>query len=165
MKRLLPAPLLSVLLFIGWLLLAGSLSPGQVLLAAVLAVVIPWWTERLRPEHAHIGAWGTAMRLTLVVFYDIVASAVTVARQILGPEDRIRPGFVWVPLAIRDPYGTASLASIITMTPGTLSVDLSQDRRYLLVHALHVGDEADLIASIKNRYEQPLIRIFEGGMR
>jgi multicomponent K+:H+ antiporter subunit E len=57
----------------------------------------------------------------------------------------------------------ASLASIITMTPGTLSVDLSPDRRHLLVHALHLDDPAALIASVKTRYEQPLIAIFEGG--
>jgi multicomponent K+:H+ antiporter subunit E len=163
--RLFPAPTLSVVLFISWLLLAGSLSVGHIALAAVLAVVIPRWTERLDVDRVRIGAWGAVTRLAVIVLYDIVASAVTVARQILGPEERIRPGFVWVPLAIRDAYGTASLASIITMTPGTLSVDLSQDRRHLLVHALHVDDPAELIASIKSRYEQPLMAIFEGEQR
>ena len=165
MMRPFPAPTLSVVLFVSWLLLAGSLSAGHVVLALVLAVVIPWWTERLGADRVRIASWGAATRLALIVLYDIVASAVTVARQILGPEERIRPGFVWVPLAIRDAYGTASLASIITMTPGTLSVDLSQDRRHLLVHALHVDDPAELIASIKSRYEQPLMAIFEGERR
>jgi multicomponent K+:H+ antiporter subunit E len=51
------------------------------------------------------------------------------------------------------------------MTPGTLSVDLSDDRQHLLVHALHVDDPADLIASIKQRYERPLMTIFEGDPR
>jgi multicomponent K+:H+ antiporter subunit E len=163
--RLVPAPILSAILFVGWLLLVGSVSAGHVVLAAVLAIAIPLWSERLRPERTRIGAWGTIVRLTLVVFFDIVASAWTVAKQILGSEDRIRPGFVWVPLTIRDAYGTASLASIITMTPGTLSVDLSPDQRYLLVHALHVDDPAELIAGIKARYERPLIAIFEGATR
>jgi multicomponent K+:H+ antiporter subunit E len=163
--RLVPAPILSAILFVGWLLLVGSVSAGHVVLAAVLAIAIPLWSERLRPERTRIGAWGTIVRLTLVVFFDIVASAWTVAKQILGSEDRIRPGFVWVPLTIRDAYGTASLASIITMTPGTLSVDLSPDQRYLLVHALHVDDPAELIAGIKARYERPLIAIFEGAAR
>jgi multicomponent K+:H+ antiporter subunit E len=67
-----------------------------------------------------------------------------------------------MPLSIRDPYGITSLASIITMTPGTLSVDLSADRKNLLVHALNLDDPAVLIASIKSRYERPLIAIFEG---
>lgn len=162
---LLPAPLLSAVLFVSWLLLVGSLSAGHLALAAVLAIAIPLWSRKFLPEHPRVGAWGTVARLMLVVLYDIVASAVTVARQILGPEDRIHPGFVWVPLSIRDPYGTASLASIITMTPGTLSVDLSPDRTLLLVHALHVDDAEGLVASIKSRYEQPLIAIFEGRQR
>jgi multicomponent K+:H+ antiporter subunit E len=163
--RLVPAPLLSAMLFVGWLLLVGSVSAGHVALAGVLALAIPLWSERLRPDPPKIGAWGAVVRLTGVVLYDIVASAFVVARQILGPEERIRPGFVWVPLSIREPYGLASLASIITMTPGTLSVDLSEDRHHLLVHALHVDDPADLIASIKQRYERPLMAIFEGNPR
>lgn len=161
--RLVPAPLLSAMLFVGWLLLVGSVSAGHVVLACVLAIAIPLWSERLRPDRPRVGAWRAVVRLTGVVLYDIVASAFVVARQILGPEERIRPGFVWVPLSIREPYGLASLASIITMTPGTLSVDLSEDRHHLLVHALHVDDPADLIASIKQRYEGPLMAIFEGG--
>jgi len=98
----------------------SSLSAGHVVLALVLALSYPGGPNawcRSRP-HRFLGGGDS---LALIVLYDIVASAVTVARQILGPEERIRPGFVWVPLAIRDAYGTASLASIITMTPGTLS--------------------------------------------
>jgi multicomponent K+:H+ antiporter subunit E len=163
--RFFPAPQLSGMLFVAWLLLVGSLSAGQIVLAATLATAIPLWSGRLRPDRARVGAWGVAGRLAIIVLYDIVASALVVARQILGPEDRIHPGFVWVPLAIRDPHGVASLASIITMTPGTLSVDLSADRHQLLVHALHVENPADLIASVKERYERPLMAIFEGGQR
>jgi multicomponent K+:H+ antiporter subunit E len=163
--RLFPAPLLSAMLFVSWLLLVGSLSAGQILLAAAFATAVPLWTERLRPDRARIGAWGTAIRLAIIVLYDIVASALVVARQILGREAHIRPGFVWIPLSIRDPHGIVSLASIITMTPGTLSVDLSPDRRHLLVHALHLDDSASLISSIKERYERPLMAIFERGQR
>ena len=163
--RILRAPILSAILFVGWLLLTGSVSAGHAVLAAVFAIVIPLWSERLRSEPVRIGAWATIVRLMAVVLFDIVASAWTVAKQILGPEDRIHPGFVWVPLTIRDPYGTASLASIITMTPGTLSVDLSPDRSHLLVHALHIDDPAELVALIKSRYERPLLAIFEGDPR
>jgi len=160
--RLLPAPLLSTTLFLSWLALTGSASTGQLLLAALLAWAIPLMAASLLPERVHVRSWLAVSRLSLVVLYDIVASAVTVARQILGREDRISPGFVTVPLSIRDLYGIASLASIVTMTPGTLSVDLSSDGTRLLVHALNVGDPAALVASIKSRYERPLIAIFEG---
>ena len=113
------------------------------------------------PERPRLKAWGTIVRLGLVVLRDILVSNVDVARRVLGPERAIRSRFVWVPLAIRDPHGIVALAGIITMTPGTLSSELSEDRRFLLVHALHCDDEAALVADIKARYEAPLVEIFE----
>lgn len=159
--KLVPAPLLSLVLFVSWLLLNNALDPAHLLLAAVLALAIPWFTEPLRPEKPRLRRWGTAAKLALVVLWDIVLANIEVARRILGPESAIRPRFVWVPLSIRDPHGIVTLAGIVTMTPGTLSSDLSDDRRWLLVHAFNVDDEAALVATIKRRYEAPLREIFE----
>lgn len=165
MRRLVPAPLLSLALLATWLLLNGSAAASHLLLGAALGLAVPWWTERLRPDRPRLTAPLTALRLTAVVLYDIVVSAIQVARLILGPEDRIAPRFVWVPLDVTDPHAIVALAGIITMTPGTLSADLSEDRRHLLVHAFHIDDEGALIASIKQRYEAPLARIFEARHR
>jgi multicomponent K+:H+ antiporter subunit E len=159
MARLFPAPLLSAILFVSWLLLNGA-SPGHLVLALVLAASVPLFTERFRADRASPQAWPQVLRLVLTVLWDIVISNVQVAWLILGPERRIQPRFVWLPLHIRDPHGIAALAGIITMTPGTLSADLTDDRRFLLVHALNVADEEALIASIRTRYEAPLRRIF-----
>jgi len=159
--RLLPAPALSAVLWVSWLMLNESASAGHVLLGLALAVAIPWFTERFRPDRPRLRGLGAATRLALVVLGDIVKSNIVVARQVLGPESRIRPAFVWVPLDIRDPHGIVALAGIITLTPGTLSSELSDDRRHLLVHAFDVDDEQALVADIKQRYETPLREIFE----
>ena len=159
----LPAPLLSALLFAAWLMLNGSASAGHVVLGVLFAVLLPWFTEKLRPEKPRVQAWGEVPRLGLVVLRDIVVSNIEVARRILGPEAAIQPGFVRVPLDIRDPHGIVALAGIVTMTPGTLSADITQDRRTLLVHAFNAGDAAGaaaIAADIKARYEAPLMRIF-----
>jgi multicomponent K+:H+ antiporter subunit E len=158
---LLPAPLITVALVLGWLMLNQSMSAGNLLLGFAFGLAIPWFSERFRPDQPFLSAWGTIVRLGLVVLRDIVMSNIDVARRVLGPESAIRPRFVWVPLDIRDPHGIVALAGIITLTPGTLSSDLRDDRRHLLVHALHCEDEAALVADIKARYEAPLIRIFE----
>lgn len=163
-RAVLPAPLVSALLFVAWTMLAQSASPGNLILAAAFALAVPWFSERFRPERPRLKAWGTILRLGLVVLRDIVVSNIDVARRVLGPEPAIRSRFVWVPLAIRDPHGIVALAGIITMTPGTLSSELTEDRRFLLVHALHCPDdaaEAALVADIKARYEAPLMEIFE----
>lgn len=159
--RWLPAPLLSGVLFFVWLLLNNSASPGHLVLGAMLAIVVPWFTAKLHPERPTLRRPMAIVRLGLVVLYDIVAANIEVARRILGPESAIRPRFVWVPLSIRDPHGIVALAGIITMTPGTLSVDITDDRRAVLVHAFNVDDEAALVAEIKARYEAPLRTIFE----
>jgi len=166
-KRLFPAPLSSLLVFVVWLLLNNTLDPAQIVLAAVLAVAVPQVTAPLRPLPLRIRRYGVALRLALVVLWDIVVSNVEVARRILGPERAITPRFVWVPLALKSPHGVLTLAGMITMTPGTISAELSPDHAYLLVHALHVeggaSGEAALVAGIKQRYERPLIEIFDGG--
>jgi multicomponent K+:H+ antiporter subunit E len=160
-KKILPAPLISVVLATVWLLLNNSLSIGNIVLAIIFAVTVPWFTEPYRADKPVLRAPGTIIKLGLIVLWDIVVSNITVARQILGNESKLRPQFVWVPLTITDPHGIAALAGIITMTPGTLSADLTEDRKHLLIHALHVEDEPALIDSIKQRYEQPLLEIFK----
>jgi len=164
MSRLMRTPLLSLALFIAWLMLNESASAGQMLLGATLALAIPRLTAHLWPDKPHPRRLGAMWRLAGRVLIDIVRSNIAVARLILGRESEIQPRFVWVPLALSDPYGIAALASIVTMTPGTLSADISDDRRYLLVHAFDVDDDAAqaaLIADIKSRYELPLQLIFE----
>ena len=161
MNRWLPAPLLSATLLAVWLLLNNTLDPAHLLLGAALAVVVPRFTEKLRPERPRLRRPLAMARLALLVLWDIVLSNIEVARRILGPEAAIKPAFVWVPLDIADPHAIVSLAGIITMTPGTLSAELSADGRHLLVHAFNVDDEPALIAQIKARYEAPLKEIFE----
>ena len=91
---------------------------------------------------------------------DVLISNIRVAIQVLGPERRIHPGFIWLPLDIANIHGIAALTSMITLTPGTVSAALSDDRRYLLVHVLHLDDPDELIRQIKSRYEAPLMEIF-----
>lgn len=164
MKRILPSPLLSATLLATWLLMNNSLAAGQIVLGLVLAIAVPAVTARLR-EKSFAGArrfarGAVAARLALRLLGDIVVSNIEVARRILGPESALEPRFVWVPLDIRDARGIAALMAVVTLTPGTVSADLSPDRRRLLVHGLHVPDEAELVATVKQRYEAPLMEIF-----
>lgn len=161
MIRWLPQPLVSVMLLAVWLALNNTLHPAHLLLGAVLAVAIPLWTSRVNIGKPKPRQLLTAMVLACIVLYDIVKSNIDVAMLILGPEKNIRPAFVWVPLDLTDPHAKTALACIITMTPGTLSSDFTDDGKYLLVHAFNVADPAALVAEIKARYELPLKEIFE----
>ena len=159
-KRWLPSLPLSVTVFCFWLLMNDEISVGQVVMALVLALVIPPFAARLDREFARIGRLRSVPRMLGVLLWDIVQANVTVALQVLGPERKIRPGFIWVPLDIDNIHGIAALTSIITLTPGTVSSALSDDRRHLLVHVLNLYDADDVIRQIKTRYEAPLMEIF-----
>lgn len=159
--RWLPYPGLSLVVFLTWLALDNTLHPAHLVLAAILAVAVPWSIRRFWPSPRRLREPAVALRLLLRVLGDIVLANIEVARRILGPEAAIRPQFVWVPLDTRDQWAITVLAAIVTLTPGTLSADLSRDRRYLLVHAFNMDDEEALIREIKVRYERPLMTIFD----
>jgi multicomponent K+:H+ antiporter subunit E len=160
MNRLLPAPATSAGVFAIWILLNGH-GAGHLLLGALLALALPWLVPALRAGPSlRLHAPGTLLGLAGTVLRDIVVANLQVAARVLGPEDRIHPGYVRVPLALRDPNAIAALASIVTMTPGTLSAALEDGGRTLLVHCLHLEDAQATVDEIKQRYEAPLARIF-----
>ena len=161
MKRWIPQPLISVMLLLIWLALNNTVHPAHLVLGACLAIGIPMWTSTLKFGNPKPRQILTVIVLGCVVLYDIIRANIEVAMLILGPERNIKPMFVWVPLELTDPHAKAALAGIITMTPGTLLSDFSDDGKYLLVHAFNVSDPAALVAEIKARYEFPLKEIFE----
>lgn len=159
-RRVLPNPLISLVILGVWMLLNGP-SAGQLLLGLTLALAIPLLVAPLKPDRPRIRRPVRAAVLFAIVLHDIVKAAVDLAILILGPESRVRSTYVWVPLELRDPYAITALAGIITMTPGTLSSDLSPDGRFLLVHCFHTNDAEATVAEIKERYERRLLEIFE----
>ncbi len=162
MKRLLPMPLLSLALLLLWLLLNRSLSVGHWLLGGWLALCIPLLTQELRPLPVRVRRPATIVRLLCRVLWDSAHSNVAVMRLLLLPGSRRHPpGFVHVPLELRDPNALAVLAMIVCITPGTAWAELALDRSVLLLHVLEV-DSAEAIANyIKQHYERPLMEIFE----
>ena len=160
-KRWFPSPPLSLALFVVWLLLNQSVAASTLLMAGVLALVVPVLTRSLRPATARMRRPGVALRLAARAMLDMVISAWTIARILLSRKSAINPQFVHIPLELRDPNALAVLAMICCLTPGTAWGELSLDRSALLLHVYDLKDEPAFIALIKQRYERPLMEIFE----
>lgn len=162
LRKLFPHPYLSLLLVVTWLLLVNQLKLGSVVFAVILGIIIPiitgpYWPDRpiLRNPMAIIG-------YVLVVLYDIVKSNFIVAGIVLfKPNSKLQPAWVTIPLDLRTPEAITVLAGTITMTPGTVTADMSGDGKALLVHCLHAPDPDAVRDEIKARYEARLMRIFE----
>ncbi len=160
MSRFFPQPLVTVTLLAFWLLAWNSVDPGLILLGLAVAVTVPYFTARFWPEYPRAVRYAPLLRFLPLFLYDVVVANLWVAVLILGPKSRLRTRFLIVPLSTRDPYVTTLLASIISLTPGTVSSNLSGDRSTLLVHALDSESDEGDIARIKHRYEKPLMEIF-----
>lgn len=152
-------PVLSLLLAASWLALSRSLEPVHLLSAALLGLLVPRLMSGLLPAGSRI-RWGAAVRLVFVVLWDIVVSNITVARLVLGPMSRPQPAWLRVPLAGDHHRVNALFASIITMTPGTVSAVVDEAARCIWVHALNCEDAAGMVADMKARYEAPLLAVF-----
>ncbi|MGZ8211744.1 MAG: Na+/H+ antiporter subunit E [Burkholderiales bacterium] len=160
MTRLFPYPLVSAALVLSWVAVT-ELSAAHIALGAVLAIAIPYVVSPFLQGLPRVRGPLRALRLLVRLAWDVVVANVVVTALVLGPMGRLRPVFFEVPLAVRHPHALTLLASIITMTPGTVSAALAPDGRVLHVHALSAEDPAVLVATIKERYERPLLEIFE----
>lgn len=159
LQRWFPHPLVSVMVGISWALLNHSLDAGTLLMAFILAIVIPRLVGPFIDYTPNI-QWIPAIRLFWVVVWDIIVANLRVARLVLGPTKNLHPKWFRVPLETEHEEVNALLAMIITTTPGTVTAGIDQDRGDILVHALSTDDEAAEIEIIKQRYERPLIEIF-----
>ena len=159
-RRFLPSIPQSLTVFLFWMLMSQSVDVANFLMALVLAIVMPLIAARLEREFARMGQLRHIPGIVVHLLCDILRANLTVARQVLGPRDRLQSQFIWVPLDLTNIHGISALASIITLTPGTVTSELSPDRRHLLIHCLSTEDPEAIIAEIKHRYEAPLRKLF-----
>lgn len=160
-QRWIPHPLLTGVMILLWVAMANNFGPGGWLLGTLLGLAIPLLTQSIWDTTPKIASYGNVLIYALVVLWDVLVANIEVALLILfkSPRD-LRPQWITVPLDLRSREGIAVLAGTVTLTPGTVSCDLSADGRSMLVHCLDARDTEEIIRRIKTRYEARLLRIF-----
>lgn len=158
---LIPHPLLTLILTIVWILLQNEISAGMMVFGFILGIIIPWGTSVWWPDTPKSFRVGKMAVYSLVVIWDIIVANIEVAWIVLTvPTSKLKPAWIVVPLELREPEAITLLAGTITLTPGTVSADLSSDGRSLLVHVLHTDDPDAIRDDILTRYEARLLEIF-----
>lgn len=155
-----PQPLLSLTLFLLWQILSDGVSGASVVMGLVLAWLIPQITHSFWPEHTSFSRPWLMPQYLIRMVVDIIIASVAVARLILSSR-KPRPIFVSYPLELEHPLAITILASTISLTPGTVSADVSDDNKLLLIHALDATSDEEVIDSIRSRYEKPLLEMFK----
>ncbi|KUO63147.1 MAG: cation:proton antiporter [Alphaproteobacteria bacterium BRH_c36] len=160
LRAVLPHPLLALTLVVVWTLLFNSFTPGTIVTGIIVAISVTKFTSVYWPSDTRVRNPREIIAYMAVFLWDIVLSNIQVARLVLFRSgDRLKSRFVTVPLDVTSPEAIVALAATITLTPGTLSVDVAADNRSIIVHCLDVDDPDALVAGIKERYELRLKRI------
>lgn len=161
MRRLLPHPGLSAMLVVVWMLLVNELGFGALFLAVLIGVLVPLLTSRYWPARPTVRFGRDMIGYLGIVLFDVLIANFEVAWVILSRRNRdLQSRWLVIPLELRSPEAITALAGTISLTPGTVSSDISACGRALLVHALDVADPEAEVARIKRRYEARLLKVF-----
>jgi len=149
-------PIYNAVLALVWMALNNAFTIGDFLIGYLLGLLILYIHRAFWSERVQIVRPGAALRLLGVFLWEIVKANGQVARIVLDPRVPITPAFIALPLELKDDFTITTLANMITLTPGTLSVDVAEDRSALYVHCLSTDDVEAVRAQIKRDFERPL---------
>ena len=162
LRKVFPHPILTLVLAAVWVGLVNVVTLNAIVFGLILGTILPLITSAYWPEAPRLRNPLKIVEYILVVLWDICVANVQVAKIILFRSNAsLNSRWISIPLDLRTPEAITIFAGTITMTPGTVASDLSQDGRSLLVHCLDAPDPDATVAEIKSRYERRLKEIFE----
>jgi multicomponent K+:H+ antiporter subunit E len=153
-------PLVWVGLLVVWLLLSGSVSPGNILLGIIVATIAYRAALPLAPPKSRVGNLATIAVLIWYVIKDVVKSNIAVLRLIVTGRPA-RSAFIDIPLELTDENGLAILACIVTATPGSAWIQHDAARNVVTIHVLDTGDPGAWAAAFRQTYERRLVEILQ----
>ncbi len=151
--------LFNILLAIAWMMMAGEVSAGTFAVGMVVGYLILWVSRSAWGETKYFTKIPLVIMFVLYFLKELVRANLTVAFDILTPKDYMEPGVIAVPLDVESDIEITLFANLVTLTPGTLSLDVSSDRKTLYVHALYVKDAAQFRRELKGGLEKRLIEV------
>jgi multicomponent Na+:H+ antiporter subunit E len=154
------ALLLNLLLAIAWAALSGSTSAHNLVLGFALGALALFLVREPFGAKAYLWRLWAITSLALLFIKELAMSAIKVATTVLSPEMNLKPGIFAFPLTVDRDFEITLLANMITLTPGTLSVDVSDDRKTLYVHALDCADPDAIRRDIANGFERKIMEAF-----
>ncbi|MEM9882911.1 MAG: Na+/H+ antiporter subunit E [Planctomycetota bacterium] len=154
--------LINLLLALAWMAMMGSTSWTQFVMGfAVAYLALAWLGSIIRPpgQTGYIRKLPAAIGFALFIVYELVLANLRVAYDVVTPGPNRSPAVIGVPLDATTDVEITLLANLITLTPGTLSLELSDDRRTLYVHAMFADDPAEFRREIKEGFERRVLEL------
>jgi multicomponent Na+:H+ antiporter subunit E len=151
---------INLILTLVWSGLLGGITLSNLVSGFVVSYFLLWLVTR--GQRGHDGYFGKLPRvLGFIVYYlwELIKSNAIIAYDVLTPTHHMKPGVIGIPIEAKTDLEITALANLITMTPGTLSLDISPDRKTLYVHAMYIHDPEELRRDIKENFEPRVLAL------
>lgn len=149
----------NVLLALMWVALTGTFAPANLLLGFGLGFLVLFFARRIVGSAGYATKLAQALGLAGYFLWELLLANLRVAYDVLTPRPHMRPGVIAIPLDARTDAEIALLANLITLTPGTLSLDVAADRRTLYIHAMYIDDVEATRRKIKDGFERRVLAV------
>jgi multicomponent Na+:H+ antiporter subunit E len=136
-----------------WAALQGELNVINLGSGFLVSTALIYIFRRMFFRPLYFKKTALGVTLALVFIRELIKSNIAVLRVVLSRRPLIRSGVIAVPTELTNDLALTALANMITLTPGTLTLDISNDRRYLFVHTLNLTDPEDVKREIRNAFE------------
>ncbi|MGB1252078.1 MAG: Na+/H+ antiporter subunit E [Candidatus Promineifilaceae bacterium] len=153
----------NLLLAIAWIVLTGEFTPANFATGFLLGYLMLLWADKGTaadsPASRYLKRVPKIITLVFYFLWTIIVANFRMAKAVLSPLSHLNPAIVAVPLDIQGPIGIMLLANWITLTPGTLSLEIAEDRQTIFIHTFQCTDVDAFRAEIKNDFERRLIEV------
>ena len=151
--------LLNILLAIAWVMLTGEIGWQPLMEGMLIGFVILSISRYALGTSSYVRKIPLAINFFFFFVKELIVANLVIAYDILTPKDHMKPGIVAIPLDAKTDLEITLLANFITLTPGTLSLDISKDKKTLYVHGIYVKDPEQFRTSIKIGFEKRLLEL------
>lgn len=149
----------NILLTFVWVALTGDFSVENYIFGFFLNFLILWLISVKHKRSTYFLIVPKVIILLLTFLYELIKANLEVAYEVITPKFTMTPGIIMVPLDVKSDIGITLLANMISLTPGTLSLDVSNDKKVLFVHAMYLKDREKFIRGIKNGFERRIMEV------
>jgi multicomponent Na+:H+ antiporter subunit E len=153
--------LVNILLALAWAALTGQFTPINLAFGFLLGYLTLWLAGPLTGSSNYPAKLPRVIRLVVFFVWELILANLRVAMSVLSPIDSLKPGIVAIPLDVHTDAGITLLANLITLTPGSLSLDVSRDRRVLYIHVIDLEDAEEVRRAVKDGFERRIREALE----
>lgn len=150
---------INVILSMIWAMLLGEINLGTIASGFILAYFILFTLFRKQAGESYFARGPRLIKFILFYLFELFRSNLVIAWDIVTPTHYMRPGVIAIPLEAKTDVEITVLSNLITMTPGTLSLDVSEDRKVLYVHAMYIDNVQTLRQHTKDSLERRVLEI------